>query len=48
MDLIPPQNFEGGHYRFVLEFKDLDELRTHRRKLDDVLGSQELGTILYG
>ncbi len=44
--LFPPKDFEGGQYRFVLEFKDLNELSAHGRKLQEVVEGPEIRKIL--
>jgi ParB family transcriptional regulator, chromosome partitioning protein len=44
--LIPPQDFEGDTYRLTLDFKNLQELRNHQKKLDEIISHPELKKIL--
>jgi ParB family transcriptional regulator, chromosome partitioning protein len=44
--LTPPQDFEGDSYRLTLDFKNLQELRKHQKKLDEIISHPELGKIL--
>jgi ParB family transcriptional regulator, chromosome partitioning protein len=44
--LIPPQDFEGDTYRLTLDFKNLQELRKHQKKLDEIISHPELKKIL--
>jgi ParB family transcriptional regulator, chromosome partitioning protein len=44
--LTPPQDFEGDSYRLTLDFKNLQELRKHQKKLDEIISHPELEKIL--
>jgi ParB family transcriptional regulator, chromosome partitioning protein len=44
--LTPPQDFEGDSFRLTLDFKNLQELRKHQKKLDEIISHPELGKIL--
>jgi ParB family transcriptional regulator, chromosome partitioning protein len=44
--LTPPQDFEGDTYRLTLDFKNLQELRKHIEKLDEIIFHPELKKIL--
>jgi ParB family transcriptional regulator, chromosome partitioning protein len=43
---IPPQNFEGDTYRLTLDFKSLQELKEHQKKLDEIIAHPSLEKIL--
>jgi hypothetical protein len=43
---IPPQDFEGDIYRLTLDFKNLQELKNHQKKLDEIITNPELKKIL--
>jgi hypothetical protein len=45
--LIPPQDFEGDTYRLIMDFKNLDEFKAHREKLDELVARPEFTTIFY-
>jgi hypothetical protein len=47
MRLSPPKDFEGGVYSFVLDFKNLEELKACRDKLEEVLNGPQIGKILF-
>ena len=44
--LVPPQDFEGVTYRLILDFKSVQELKEHRKKLDEVISNPGLTRIL--
>jgi len=44
--LIPPQDFEGDTYRLTFDFKSLQELKDHQKKLDEIISHPELIKIL--
>jgi ParB family transcriptional regulator, chromosome partitioning protein len=44
--MIPPQDFEGDTYRLTLDFKSLQELQEHQKKLDEIISHPVLKKIL--
>lgn len=44
--LIPPQDFEGDTYRLTLDFKSLQELKEHQKKLDHIIANPILRKII--
>jgi ParB family transcriptional regulator, chromosome partitioning protein len=44
--MIPPQDFEGDTYRLTLDFKSLQELQEHQKKLAEIISHPELKKIL--
>lgn len=43
--LIAPQDFEGDTYRLTMDFKNLDEIEAHRKKLDALIARPEFISI---
>jgi ParB family transcriptional regulator, chromosome partitioning protein len=46
MQLLPPTNFEGHHYRLALRFSDLSELEVQTKCLSDLLKDPLLAKLL--
>lgn len=44
--MIPPQDFEGDTYRLTLDFKSLQELQEHQKKLAEIISHPALKKIL--
>jgi hypothetical protein len=44
--LIPPQDFEGDTFRLTLDFKNLQDLKQHQKKLNEIIINPEFKKIL--
>ncbi len=43
--IIPPPGFEGDTYRLTIDFKSLEEIKTHQKKLDKLIADPEFISI---
>lgn len=43
--IIPPPGFEGDTYRLTIDFKNIDEIKAHQKKLDKLIADPEFLSI---